>query len=96
VRDFLSAHHVERELTYLTGPFTDLKRVWAYYNIASDAKEAKPLPAAGTPASPTLVGHSSIVYVIDPNGQLRVILPGNFDPKDLATDLKILAGAPAR
>jgi protein SCO1/2 len=96
VRVFLSTHHVEGELTYLTGSFLDLKRVWTYYNIASDAKDANPQAAGGTPASPTLVGHSSIVYVIDPSSKLRVILPGNFDPKDLATDLKILAGGRAR
>lgn len=98
VRAFLSAHRVEGELSYLTGSFAELKRVWAYYFVTSDAKEAKAAPqtTAGTPASPELVGHSSVVYVIDPSGYLRVLLPGNFDPKDLVTDLKILASEPAR
>lgn len=96
VRAFLSAHHVAGELSYLTGSFAELNRVWRYYYITSDAKEAKPQPTAGRPASPDLVGHSSIVYVIDPSGNLRVFLPGNFDPKDLATDLKILASEPVR
>jgi len=31
------------------------------------------------------------VYVIDPRGQIRAILPSNFDPNDLVTDVRILA-----
>jgi protein SCO1 len=98
IRTFLSAHHVDGELSYLTGSFAELKRVWGYYYVTSDAKEATPKSktAAGTPASPDLVGHSSIIYVIDPSGNIRAFLPGNFDPKDLATDLKILAREPGR
>jgi protein SCO1 len=96
VRAFLSAHRVDGVLTYLTGSFAELKRVWTYYYVASDAKEAQRKPGAGTPVSPDLVGHSSIVYVIDRSGNLRVFLPGDFDIKDLATDLKILAGEPSR
>jgi protein SCO1 len=94
IRTFLATHQVEGELFYLTGPFADLRRVWGYFLVTSDAKDPsatpKPASAAGSPASPALVGHSSIVHVIDPGGNLRVFLPGNFDPKDLATNLRIL------
>lgn len=96
IRTFLSTHHVNGELSYLTGSFAELKRVWSYYYVTSDAKEASPKTAPGVPVSPDLVGHTSIVYVIDPSGNLRVFLPGNFDPKDLTTDLKILAAEPAK
>lgn len=95
IRTFLATHQVEGELSYLTGPFADLRRVWGYFLVTSDAKDpgAAPKPVtsgAGSSASPGLVGHSSIVHVIDPNGNIRVFLPGNFDPKDLATNLRIL------
>ncbi len=95
VRAFLTAHQVEGELSYLTGSYADLRRVWGYFLVTSDVKDpgASPSPAASaakSPASPALVGHSSIVHVIDPSGNLRVFLPGNFDPKDLTADLRIL------
>jgi protein SCO1/2 len=93
IRTFLSTHHVDAELAYLTGSMAELKRVWSYYYVASDAKEASSTTAPGAAPSLDLVGHTSIVYIIDPGGNLRVFLPGNFDPKDLATDLKILASA---
>jgi protein SCO1/2 len=95
VRAFLAAHQIEGELSYLTGSFADLRRVWGYFLVTSDAKDpnVNPKPAASapkSPASPELVGHSSIVHVIDPSGNLRVFLPGNFDPNDLTADLRIL------
>jgi protein SCO1 len=96
IRTFLSTHHVNGELSYLTGSFAELKRVWSYYYVTSDAKETSPKTAPGAPVSPDLVGHTSIVYLIDPSGNLRVFLPWNFDPKDLTTDLKILAAEPAK
>ncbi len=95
IRTFLATHKVEGELSYLTGSYADLRRIWGYFLVTSDANDpsATPKPAtstAGSPASPALVGHSSIVHVIDPSGNLRVFLPGNFDPKDLVTDLRLL------
>lgn len=96
VRAFLSGHRVTGELSYLTGSFADLKPVWAHYYIGTDAREANPQAGAVTPPSPDLVSHSAIVYVLDPRGRLRVFLPGNFDPQDLATDLRILAAEPGK
>jgi protein SCO1/2 len=96
VRAFLSGHHVTGEITYLTGSFAELKPVWAGYFIGTDARAITPNANPTTPASPELVSHSAIVYVLDPRGNLRVFLPGNFDPQDLATDLRILAREPGR
>ncbi len=90
VRRFLSTHRLDGELSYLTGSFAELTPIWAHYYVGSDAREVNPQAAAVTRASPDLVDHTAIVYVIDPRGNLRVFLPGNFEPKDLATDLKIL------
>ncbi len=83
IRAFLTAHHVAGVLTYLRGTTEQLRPVWAHYFVASDAKDG-----AGA-AQP--IGHTTIVYVIDPQGQVRVFLPANFDPKDLVTDMRALA-----
>jgi len=91
VRTFLATHHVDNELAYLTGSFADLKAVWGSYYIGTDAKDFNPKTASNGPQSPDLVGHSALVYVIDPRGEIRVILPSNFDPNDLVTDVRILA-----
>jgi len=91
VRTFLATHHVENELAYLTGSFAELKAVWGGYYIGTEAKDFTPKAAAKGPQPPELVGHSALVYVIDPRGEIRVILPSNFDPNDLVTDVRILA-----
>ena len=91
VRTFLGAHHVEQELTYLTGSFAELKAVWGSYYIGTEARDFTPKVTSKGPRSPELVGHSALVYVIDPRGEIRVILPSNFDPNDLVTDVRILA-----
>lgn len=91
VRTFLATHHVEHELTYLTGSFAELKAVWGSYYIGTEAKDFSPKGASKGPQSPELVGHSALVYVIDPRGEIRAILPSNFDPNDLVTNVRILA-----
>jgi len=97
VRDFLKTHHVVGELTYLTGSFKQLRDVWAHYEIGSDAQDIADInsPARVTQQQkqPDQVGHTAIVYVIDPQGRIEVFLPGNFDPEDLVTDLRILTPA---
>jgi protein SCO1 len=89
VRGFLAAHHVTGVLTYVRGTRDQLRPVWAHYFVASDAGGAA--TAAGTPVSPQAISHTTIVYVIDPQGQVRVFLPANFEPKDLVTDMRLLA-----
>lgn len=91
VRGFLHEHHVQGELTYLRGTFAELRPVWAHYYVGSDAKEVNPAAAAAAPPAAGQVGHTAIVYVVDPAGKIRVFLSGNFDPQDLATDVKALA-----
>jgi protein SCO1/2 len=92
VRRFLALHHVQGELTYLLGSPAQLKPVWEHYYVGTDAAEVNPAAVSKPPAALNLVDHTAIVYVIDGRGQIRTFLPANFDPKDLATDLKILTG----
>lgn len=91
VRTFLATHRVDNELAYLTGSFAELKAVWGGYYIGTEARDFTPKAAAKGPQAPELVGHSALVYMIDPRGEIRVILPSNFDPNDLVTDVRILA-----
>ena len=93
IRQFLKVHRVEGILTYLHGSFAQLRPVWAHYFVGSDAREVNPKTGAGSTPGPTQVGHTAIVYVIDPQGQIRDFLPGNFDPNDLVTNLRLLAPA---
>lgn len=96
IQQFLKAHRVEGMLTYLHGSFTELRPVWANYYVGSDATEVNPEAVAASKPTPQQVGHTAIVYVIDPLGQTRVFLPGNFGPQDLVTDLRLLAPKTAR
>jgi protein SCO1/2 len=96
VREFLRNHRVEPMLTFLIGSSAELRPVWAHYYVGSDAKEVNPEAAAASSPTPQQVGHTAIVYVIDPKGSIRTFLPGNFDPKDLATDLRLLASGRVR
>jgi len=91
VRQFLQAHRVQGELTYLRGTFAELRPVWAHYYVGSDAQEVNPEAAAAVKPAAGQVGHTAIVYVIDPSGKVRAFLSGSFDPRDLVTDVKALA-----
>lgn len=91
VRTFLAAHHVEREMTYLRGSFAQLRPVWAHYYVGSDAAEVNPEATAAAKPTAGQVGHTAIVYLIDPEGKLTAFLPGNLDAADLVTDLRLLA-----
>ncbi len=91
VRSFLAGHHLAGELAYLRGSFAQLRPVWAHYYVGSDAKEVNPEAASAAAPIPDQVGHTAIVYVIDPRGQIVVFLPSNLDPKDLVADIRALA-----
>ena len=96
VREFLATHRVKGELTYLRGSLAQLRPVWAHYYVGSDANEVNPEAAAASAPSPQQVDHTAIVYVIDPQGKIDAFLPGNFDPKDLVTDLRLLSSRASR
>ncbi|HBZ71514.1 MAG TPA: hypothetical protein DEP35_18040 [Deltaproteobacteria bacterium] len=92
VKEFLAAHHVQGEMTYLRGSFAQLRPVWAHYYVGSDAAEVNPEAAKAAAPSIQQVGHTAIVYLIDPEGKIKVFLPGNLDPNDLVADIRVLAG----
>jgi protein SCO1/2 len=96
VREFLAGHQVDKELIYLTGSFAQLKTVWAQYFIGSDARDVTVASGAAPAGTPQQVGHNAIVYTIDPQGEIRAFLAADFDPKDLETNLRLLAPRPVR
>jgi len=91
IREFLKRHRVEGQLTYARGTFAQLRPVWAHYFVGSDATAVQGAAVTAPAPAPGQVGHTAVVYVIDPAGKIRVFLPGNFDPKDLVTDIRALA-----
>lgn len=96
VRAFLATHHVQGELTYLRGSFAQLRPVWNHYFVGSDAKEVSPGAASASSPTAPQVGHTALVYVIDSEGKIKAFLPSNFDPRDLVTDLRLLASRASR
>jgi protein SCO1 len=89
VREFVTAHHVAGFLHYVTGTAAQLRPIWAHYFVASDAAAAN-APASAGPVPSQAISHTTIIYVIDPQGRIRVFLPANFDPKDLVADMRAL------
>lgn len=93
IREFLHRHRLVGELIFLRGSLAQLRPVWAHYYVGTDAKEVTPQAVAVSRPAPDQVAHTAIVYVIDPQGKIRVFLPSNFDPKDLVTDVQALVRA---
>jgi len=61
--------------TGITGQPADLQKIWNDYGVVVlDGGET----------------HSSIVYVVDQQGNLRLRIPADTTPEDMASDLKIL------
>jgi protein SCO1 len=95
IREFLAAHHVAGVLTYVRGTAAQLRPVWAHYFIGNAASGGASARSGATAAPPAgAVNHTAIVYVIDRRGRIRVMLPANFNPKDLVTDVRVLARTP--
>ncbi len=62
----------------ITGAPADIKQIWQNYDVqVLDGGET----------------HSSFVYVIDQQGNLRLRIDAETDPKDIASDVKLLLGS---
>ncbi len=80
IQIFDGKHRLNGMLIYLNGPRQQLQRVWADYYVASDANAD----------NPEGIAHSTRVVVIDKTGKQRVNLDSDFDPGDLAYDIRAL------
>lgn len=79
----------------MTGDRTTLESVWkAYYIDASGMTAEDAVPTNASP-TPTVVGappaHTDAIFIIDKDGNERVLMRSSVDPKDIAANLKTLA-----
>ena len=85
VLNFSQVHRMLNYWHYLMGTQTQLSPVWTFYGLSA-------LPVTPTTTSPGTVSHNTALYVIDKQGRERVLLPDDFTPAQLTTDLKVLLG----
>lgn len=93
VRQFDQQHSLDlANWHYLLGSTAALQPVWKSYYVGTDAAEVPGGAAvkASTP-SPDLVNHTAIVYMIDPQGRLRVALDAEFTVADFVQNVRALA-----
>jgi protein SCO1/2 len=82
VRHYLRQRRLAGAVHYLLGTRKQLMPVWAAYNIAS----------RGDPEHPEQIGHSSLIYLVDTRGRLRLLYPAQpLDGKALVHDARLLA-----
>ncbi len=85
VQRFSREHGMLRRWTYLTASRRRLLAIWhAYYVYAAPPGANQTLDA----------GHTSVTYVIDPQGRRRVLMGGDPDAAWLERDVRILADLP--
>jgi protein SCO1/2 len=76
----------DRSFLGLTGDLDVLARVRQAYGVVAE-KHA----VAGTKAA-YLIDHSAFVYVVDPDGRLRLMFPFGMSIDDMAHDIGLLLG----
>ncbi len=69
---------------YLIGSPSQLSAVWEAYHVGVEPSQ--------DPSS-VFVGHSALLYIVDKQGKLRVLLDANFSPGDFLKDIRALLGA---
>lgn len=69
----------------LSGSEEKLQPIWKAYGVYREIQSTDS-------TSNYLVAHSARVYLIDPNGYLRLTFPFGMAPDDIAHDLKIILG----
>jgi protein SCO1/2 len=84
LRAYVGAFH--RSFVGLTGDPAALASVRRAYGVVAEKRTV-----AGTHAA-YLVDHSAFVYVLDPEGRLRLMFPFGTSTDDMAHDLRLLLG----
>jgi protein SCO1/2 len=69
---------------YLTGDREVVEKVWEDYNVYVNKSQPDP-------SGSYTVDHTGIVYVIDKQGNLRLMYSLRFDPRELAADMRKLS-----
>lgn len=94
VRAFDQAHGLTfSNWHYFIGTAQQLVPVWRAYYVGSDAAEAPSAAGKVSKATPQLINHTAIVYLIDPQGRLRIALDANFTVSEFIHDVKALSSS---
>lgn len=78
-------HNVDPTFIGLTGDRDLLEKVWKDYGVYA---EKEPAPTGSSVGY--YMAHSSFTYLIDPQGNLRLIFPFDTTAQDMASDLQAL------
>jgi protein SCO1 len=80
VRAFLAARGATGRMDYLLGTVKELKPIWKAWGVGVSTGHNK-----------FTDGHSDIVYGITASGDMAVVYPSNFTPKQIIHDVPLLA-----
>jgi protein SCO1/2 len=81
VKTYLKDRHLG-SIHYLVGTRKQLVPIWKAWNVASH----------GDPTDPAAIAHSSLIYLLDTRGRLRLLYPAQpLDSKGLLHDARLLA-----
>jgi protein SCO1 len=81
VAAFLARHGMTGRMQYLIGSASELAKVWAAWGVGSERDAEKP----------EFINHSGLIYGITGKGQRVGIYASNFQPKEVAHDVPLLA-----
>jgi protein SCO1/2 len=79
VRNFIAVHRLLPQFLYLTGTVKELEPVWRDYHVAS----------TGT-GTALVVSHTAVEFLLDPQGQPRLIYDSRITASDLLHGLRTL------
>ena len=80
VKKFLAAHQVTREMRYLIGSSSQLRKVWQQWGIISKRDKS----------DPEKVEHSALIYGVSASGKITTLYPSNFKPSQIVHDVPLL------
>jgi protein SCO1/2 len=81
VAAFLARHGMTGRMQYLVGSAHELAQVWQAWGVGSERDAEKP----------EFINHSGLIYGITGTGQRVGIYASNFQPKEVAHDVPLLA-----
>ncbi|MDP6514260.1 MAG: hypothetical protein QF878_13830, partial [SAR202 cluster bacterium] len=104
-REFLDKWGLVNDWSYLVGAESQLQPIWKAYFVDPAINEQDTLQTNNTPSPQAsgalgslsqqitntyLIIHSSPVFLIDREGQRRVVFTSPLDPSDIAHDIRML------
>jgi protein SCO1/2 len=85
INRYLAEHHMTGRMEYLVGSRSELKDVWADWNLVTGSHPGGEVSEAVDPVA--------LVYGISASGRVTTLYPGNFRPQQIVHDVPRLAGS---